>query len=94
MLVVGEDRRGFSWQSQTLVVVAGGILMAVADGSHGRPRHWLLGRERPDSHGNSRYWLWRGEAGVLMAVPDAGCGGGEGVGSRKSPRHGCGGRYS
>ena len=66
--------------------------MAVADdgcnrerlGSYGSPRRWLR-LERPISHGNPRSWLWRGEAGILMAVPDAGCVVGEAVGSHGSP---------
>ena len=45
--------------------VGGGILMAVADDR--------CGRERQGSHGCPRRWLWSGEAGVLMAVPDAVC---------------------
>ena len=83
----GTERRGFSWQSQTLVVGARG------GGSHGSPRHWLWGGESgvlmavPDAGcgGERRLFSWQsqmlvvggvvGEAGFLMAVSDAGCGG-------------------
>ena len=68
------ERRGFSWQSQTLVeVVRGG-------GSHFCQSRWLwrleaafswqsqklvVGSRGGGSHGSLRRWLWGGEAGFL-----------------------------
>ena len=67
----GEERLGFSWQCQTLVVwfERRWVLMAV-------PEAGCWG-ERRGSHGISRCWLWGREAGVLMAVPIAGRGRGK-----------------
>ena len=45
-------------------MAGGGILMAVADD--------VCGGEKLGSHGSLRSLLWSGEAGVLIAVPDAG----------------------
>ena len=67
----------------TFMLGRGGVLMAVLDtgfgvgverrGSDGSHRRWLWGRGG-GSHGSPRCWLWGVEAGVLMAVSDAGCG--------------------
>ena len=77
--VRGEAR--FSWQSKTLVVGGRGR------GSHGSPIRLLWGGRGDGSHGSPRHWLWMGEVAVLMAVPDADCGGkGEAAGSDGSPR--------
>ena len=42
--------------------------------------------EAGGSHGSLRHWLWRGEAGLLMAVLDTCCGEGRCIGSHGSPR--------
>ena len=61
-------KRGFSWQSQMLVVW-------FTDGcSHGSPRGWLWGRIGGGSHGSPRRILCLGEAEFLMTVPDPSCG--------------------
>ena len=82
---------GFSWQSQTLVVLAGkaipdagcgggeaGALMAVLDAG--------CGVEAGGFHGSLRRWLFGLDLRVLMGVPEAGCGGGAGGGSHHSLR--------
>ena len=76
----------FSWQSQTLVVGGRGR------GSHGIPRHCLCGRgkirvvgKQWHSWQSQTLFLQWGEARVLMAFPDAGCGG-QRRGSHGSPR--------
>ena len=45
----------------------------------------VVGERGGGFHGSPRRWLWgRGRGGLLMAVTDAGCGGGDG-GSYGSP---------
>ena len=85
-LVVGGERWGFSWQSQTLLVAGEeGVLKAVSDAG------WEGGRRGGGFHGSPNCFLWGGyealvlmqsqplvvggEVVVLMAVSHAGCGG-------------------
>ena len=64
----GGERRGFSWQSQTLVVGVGDR----------RGFSWQFPGAGPGECGGSlKCWLWGGELGVFMAVPYVGCSGRE-----------------
>ena len=57
-------------------------------GSHTSPRCRLWGRRVGGSHGSYRRWLQGGEAEVLMAILDPGCGReGRGSSSYVSPNH-------
>ena len=67
----GTERQGFSCHSQTLVV-----------GEQRRLFSWqsqtlVVGVGGVGSNGNLRCWFWGGEEMVLMALPEAGCGGEE-----------------
>ena len=84
-LVVGEQRRGFLWQSQTLVVRVGG------GGSNGNLRCWFWAEEARVLMAVPEAGCGEKTQGVLMAVPDAGCGGGDVLVLMAVPDTGCGG---
>ena len=74
------------------------VLMAVPDagggrgaGSHGNPRRWLWVGKRQRFSWQSQTLVVMGRGGVLMAVPDAGCGGAEGGVLMAVKDAGCGG---